>query len=210
MSENHDNETLFDINAYKLPLPPPFDGRARAQMLGIALVTLAQGTPYLHAGMEMLRSKSMDRNSYHSGDWFNVLDFTYGTNGFARGLPIEHENRRNYLDRAAPEQRFRQARYAVDSLDFGCCRGSAGDPRQYPLAALRTAADIRRRFTLWNVGPSQNPCLLLRISMARNCRVSHTDVSLRHQRMPWGGFVRRHGACWPLRLHPVQAAASLD
>ena len=30
-----------------------------------------------HAGTDMLRSKSLDRNSYDSGDWFNYLDFTH-------------------------------------------------------------------------------------------------------------------------------------
>ena len=38
-------------------------------------------------GSEMLRSKSFDRNSYDSGDWFNVLDYGHDTNGFGRGLP---------------------------------------------------------------------------------------------------------------------------
>jgi len=40
----------------------------------------------------MLRSKSLDRNSYDSGDWFNYLDFTMTDNGFASGLPPERDN----------------------------------------------------------------------------------------------------------------------
>jgi pullulanase len=27
--------------------------------------------------VELLRSKSLDRNSFNSGDWFNKLDWTY-------------------------------------------------------------------------------------------------------------------------------------
>lgn len=45
-----------------------------------------------HAGTDILRSKSLDRNSYDSGDWFNFLDFTLSDNGFAAGLPPEVEN----------------------------------------------------------------------------------------------------------------------
>jgi pullulanase/glycogen debranching enzyme len=47
---------------------------------------------FWHAGGEILRNKSLDRNSYDSGDWFNVLDFSYQTNGFGRGLPPRRDN----------------------------------------------------------------------------------------------------------------------
>jgi pullulanase/glycogen debranching enzyme len=53
---------------------------------------LAQGIPFFHAGDELLRSKSLDRDSYNSGDWFNRLDFTYQTNNFAVGLPPWEKN----------------------------------------------------------------------------------------------------------------------
>jgi pullulanase len=90
--ENHDNETLFDFNVYKMPLTATREERARAQVLGIALTALAQGVAYYHAGIDILRSKSMDRNSYDSGDWFNRIDWTYRDNGFASGLPRKDDN----------------------------------------------------------------------------------------------------------------------
>lgn len=34
-----------------------------------------QGIPFFHAGEELLRSKSLDCDSYNSGDWFNRCDF---------------------------------------------------------------------------------------------------------------------------------------
>lgn len=34
-----------------------------------------KGIPFFHAGDEILRSKSLDRDSYNSGDWFSRLDF---------------------------------------------------------------------------------------------------------------------------------------
>ena len=73
--ENHDNQTLFDINALKLPLATSREDRARVQMLGAAIAAFSQGIAYFHAGQDILRSKSMDRNSYDSGDWFNRLDW---------------------------------------------------------------------------------------------------------------------------------------
>ena len=51
-----------------------------------------QGIPFFHAGVELLRSKSLDRNSYNSGDWFNKLDFTYQSNNWGVGLPPAPDN----------------------------------------------------------------------------------------------------------------------
>ena len=66
--------------------------RVRMQQLALSTVALGQGVPFLHAGTDMLRSKSLDRNSYDSGDWFNVLDFSYETNNFGVGLPPAPDN----------------------------------------------------------------------------------------------------------------------
>jgi hypothetical protein len=44
----------------------------------------------------MLRSKSMDRDSYNSGDWFNRLDFTYAWNNWGAGLPVASKNEDNW------------------------------------------------------------------------------------------------------------------
>ncbi len=55
------------------------------QNLGMSMLGFGQGIPFFHAGVELLRSKSMDRNSYNSGDWFNKLDFTYNSEQLGRG-----------------------------------------------------------------------------------------------------------------------------
>ena len=90
--ENHDNQTLFDINVFKLPQNLPMGERLRVQMLGAAVVAFSQGVAYFHAGIEGLRSKSLDRNSFDSGDWFNRIDWTDTDNGFAAGLPPKQDN----------------------------------------------------------------------------------------------------------------------
>ena len=70
--------------------------RVRMQNLGIDLLALGQGIPFFHAGMEILRSKSLDRDSFDSGDWFNKLDFTYTSNNFGVGLPPAEANMENW------------------------------------------------------------------------------------------------------------------
>ncbi|HEX8704634.1 MAG TPA: pullulanase-type alpha-1,6-glucosidase, partial [Myxococcaceae bacterium] len=88
----HDNETLFDAVQLKAPRNASMDQRVRMHNLGMALVALSQGVPFFHAGDELLRSKSMDRNSYNSGDWFNRVDWTYQSNNWGVGLPPAADN----------------------------------------------------------------------------------------------------------------------
>ncbi|MFT5674262.1 MAG: pullulanase, partial [Paraglaciecola sp.] len=51
-----------------------------------------QGIPFFHMGADLLRSKSMDRNTFDSGDWYNYLDFTKQTNNWGVGVPLLGEN----------------------------------------------------------------------------------------------------------------------
>ena len=88
----HDNETLYDLLAYKLPQGMPVAERVRMNTVCLATVTLAQSPAFWSAGTELLRSKSLDRDSYNSGDWFNAIDFTGQFNGFGRGLPPASRN----------------------------------------------------------------------------------------------------------------------
>ena len=71
----------FDIVQTKSPLDLSMEDRTRVQNLALDIVMFGQGIPFFHAGSEMLRSKSLDKDSYNSGDWFNAIDFTYDLNG---------------------------------------------------------------------------------------------------------------------------------
>jgi len=53
----------------------------------VGLVAVAQGMPFFDSGIELLRSKSGDQNSYDSGDWFNRLDWSMQKNNWGVGLP---------------------------------------------------------------------------------------------------------------------------
>lgn len=88
----HDNETLFDAMALKLARQVAMPDRVRMSAVALAFATLAQTPVMWHAGADLLRSKSLDCNSYDSGDWFNRLDWTVCDNGFGRGLPPRPEN----------------------------------------------------------------------------------------------------------------------
>ena len=71
----HDNHTLFD----KLSLSCPEASEeeiSRMVMMAGALVLTSQGIPFLHAGVEMARTKLGDHNSYKSPDLVNQIDWT--------------------------------------------------------------------------------------------------------------------------------------
>jgi pullulanase len=159
--ENHDNQTLFDINAYKLPLGTSREDRARAQLLGAAINAFSQGVAYFHAGIDTLRSKSMDRNSYNSGDWFNRLDWTYTDNYFGTGLPMQGDNGDNWfligplLANPNLKPTSNEIALARDGFrDLLKIRSSS------TLFRLRTAADIKQRLSFYNTGSQQVPSVL--------------------------------------------------
>jgi pullulanase-type alpha-1,6-glucosidase len=159
--ENHDNQTLFDVGAYKLPTATSREDRARVQMLGAAVVAFSQGTAYFHAGVDTLRSKSLDRNSYDSGDWFNRLDWSYADNHFGTGLPPQADNGASWgtmtplLGNAALKPAPGDIAWSRDAFrDLMKIRASS------TLLRLRTAADIRSRLTLHNLGSNQVPTVL--------------------------------------------------
>ncbi len=129
--ENHDNQTLYDANALKLPLATSTADRARVQVLGLAINAFSQGVAYFHAGSDILRSKSLDRNSFNSGDWFNRIDWTY-----------QHQLLRH---RPAARAGQRQGLAAVPAA-AGECRAApaAGGHRLCPRRLPRPAGDPRQ------------------------------------------------------------------
>ncbi|MFD4630604.1 pullulanase-type alpha-1,6-glucosidase [Streptomyces sp. NPDC058284] len=92
-ADAHDNETLYDALAFKLPTDTAPADRARMQLLAMATASLSQGPALSQAGTDLLRSKSLDRNSFDSGDWFNAVHWDCRAgNGFGRGLPRAADN----------------------------------------------------------------------------------------------------------------------
>ncbi|MFH8251342.1 pullulanase-type alpha-1,6-glucosidase [Microbacterium sp. B2969] len=88
----HDNNTLYDLSVLKLPVGTSMADRVRMNTLELATATLSQSPSFWHAGTELLRSKSLDDNSYNSGDWFNRIDWTGTESTFGSGLPMQADN----------------------------------------------------------------------------------------------------------------------
>ena len=160
--ENHDNQTLFDILTLKLPRDTSREDRARVQVLGLALTAFSQGVAYYHAGVELLRSKSGDRNSYDSGDWFNRLDFSGQDNFWGAGLPPRQDSGdfwpalKPLLADPAVKPQPEHIRFTRDAfVDLLKIRSSS---RAFRLAS---ADEVQRRLTLHNTGPQQIPTLML-------------------------------------------------
>ena len=159
--ENHDNQTLFDINVWKLPADTSREDRARLQLLALALNAFSQGIAYFHAGGELLRSKSLDRNSFDSGDWFNRIDWRGQGNFFGTGLPPRADNAqdwpamRDLLVNPAIKPASEDIRFVRDGFnDLLRIRSSS------TLFRLRSAEDIQTRLTFPNSGPDQNPLVM--------------------------------------------------
>jgi pullulanase/glycogen debranching enzyme len=159
--ENHDNPTLFDINVLKLPVATSSADRARVQMLALAIDAFSQGVAYFHAGSDILRSKSLDRNSFNSGDWFNRLDWSYQDNYFGSGLPPADDNGKDWpllkplLTNAAIKPAPADIAFARDAFrDLLRIRSSSA------LFRMRTAADISKRLRFFNVGSMQEPTVI--------------------------------------------------
>ena len=198
----HDNETLFDINQYKLPLAMPMADRVRAVNLASSIVMLAQGVPFFHAGQELLRSKSLDRNSFDSGDWFNLLDFSLRDSGWGRGLPPAWDNADNWPVAAplladpglapAPEH-MRAARDHFREL--------LRIRRSTPLFRLRTADEVSERLRFHNTGPDQLPGLIV-----MSLRGDGESVVVLFNAAPGAVAFPFDGAGYA--LHPVQRGSS--
>ena len=159
--ENHDNPTLWDANALKLPQGTSAEERARVQLLGAAFVAFSQGVAYFHAGMDVLRSKSLDRNSFDSGDWFNRLDWTYADNGFGSGLPPRQDNGNDW---ELLQPVLRNANAKPSSANIAWMRAAFRDLLRIrastPLFRLRSAGEVQQRLAFRNVGPKQNPLVI--------------------------------------------------
>jgi len=193
--ENHDNQTLFDNNATKLAPETSREDRVRVQTLGAAIVAFSQGIAYFHAGQEILRSKSLDRNSYDSGDWFNRLDWTLEDNGFGAGLPPAGDNKDHWrvmqpllAASGAIKPTKAEIVWTRDAfLDLLRIRASTA------LLRLRSADEIARRLTFPNTGAQQNP----------NVVVGHIDG----EGLPGANF---RALLYAINAAPTEQALTLD
>jgi pullulanase-type alpha-1,6-glucosidase len=158
----HDNQTLYDNNTYKIPLAVSTADRVRVQNVGLSTVLLGQGVPFMHAGSDLLRSKSFDRDSFNSGDWFNKLDFSYQINNYGVGLPVAGVNEDNWYlmgPRLADPALKPTPSDIMQSADLFQELLAMRDSS--PLFRLQTAKQVQERVMFHNTGPDQLPGLIV-------------------------------------------------
>ncbi len=207
--ENHDNQTLFDNNVFKLPLGTSTEDRARVQVLALATTAFSQGIAYFHAGSETLRSKSLDRNSYDSGDWFNRMDWTLQDNFYATGLPPKSDNGAMWplmaplLTDASIKPTPADIRFTRDAfLDLMKIRSSS------TLWRLDSSAQVQRRLRFLDTGPGQLGSVVVGQLNGRGLRgAAFADMVYAINVAPTAAMVHLPTlAGRSLRLHPVHLA----
>jgi pullulanase-type alpha-1,6-glucosidase len=172
----HDNETLFDVLQYKLPRATSMDDRVRMNTIALATTAFAQSPSFWHAGTDLLRSKSLDRNSYNSGDWFNRIDWSGRESTWGSGLPPREDNESKWpfmrpllADPALEPQAVHMRRARARARELLRIRFSS------PLFRLGSAELIQQRVTFPSGGPAQTPGVIV---MAIDDR-SGTDLDRR-------------------------------
>ena len=121
------------------------------------------------AGDEILRSKSADRNSYNSGDWFNRIDWTLKSNNWGVGLPPAQGNQDDWsiIGPALADPNLKPTAKDIEGtyrhmLEMLVIRKTS------KLFRLRTADEIKKAVSFYNVGPDQVPGLIVE-------RIANTD-----------------------------------
>jgi len=154
----HDNETLFDALQHKLPRATAMADRVRMSTLALATTAFAQSPSFWHAGADLLRSKSLDRNSYNSGDWFNRIDWTGRESTWGSGLPPAQDNaaKWGFMRPLLEDPALRPG-----PADLQAARERAAELLRIrfssPLFRLGSAARIQERVAFPLGGPEQTP-----------------------------------------------------
>ncbi|WP_425321285.1 pullulanase-type alpha-1,6-glucosidase [Couchioplanes caeruleus] len=207
----HDNEILYDALAYKLPQGTSATDRARMQSLALATTVLGQGTGFAATGSERLRSKSLDRNSYNSGDWFNRIEWDCARgNGFGRGLPPAADNEAKWP--------YAKPLLADPALTPDCAAIGLADAayrelltirRSSPVFALPDAAGVQKRLSFPLSGAAETPGVITMTLDGRGLDPHWTSLTVIFNATPATAtqtVTALRGA--HVELHPVQRAAA--
>jgi pullulanase-type alpha-1,6-glucosidase len=203
----HDNETLFDKVNYAAADNATMQQRVRMALLAQSTVLFAQGIPFIHAGDDMLRSKSLERDSYNSSDWFNALDWTYTDNGWGRGLPPNSKDKwpvlKALLARADLKPAPADIAYSRDVF-----RELVQIRKSSALFRLKTGAEVNQRVSFLNTGVDQVPGLIVMVIDGAGSGDAFKRVVVVFNSSPLqasltDGALKGLG----LTLHPVQLAS---
>ena len=204
----HDNETLYDYLQYNFSADTTAEVRARIHNLSAAIPVLSQGMPFFQLGVDKMRSKSMDRNTYDSGDWFNHIDYTDATNNWNVGYPIERSD--SYAT-SQSDNINAQVSMTDIQLSSAVFKEFLKIRSESKLFSLTTEAQVMERVGFHNTGEGQTPGLIV-MSIDDGAAVTDldpnydaivvvingTDAQLSHSVKTASGFT----------LHPVQQTSA--
>ena len=176
------------------------------------MVLFGQGIPFIHAGQEFLRSKSMDRDSFNSGDWFNAIDWSLADVNWGHGLPIAEKNQDNWPIMGPLLADAALALSQADAqLSLHMFRELLRVRSSIRLLRLRSAEQIHDILQYHNTGPGQVPGVVISslrddagvvdrryesVVVALNARPDTSTVAL--------PALAQHG----LALHPILAQSA--
>lgn len=210
--DKHDNETLWDDAQAKLPDSMSMENRVRVHLLMNSFINFGQGIPFYQLGTDMIRSKSMDRNSYQSGDWFNQVDFSMETHNWGVGLPPAWDNE----DRWEEQEHFlTNPNISVEKehmvLANKLFREQLEIRYSSPLFRLENADQIHQRLSFHNTGPNQIPGIIAMSISDGTCTDKNLDPNYKGILVLFNADVEEQTVDLGLdgmKLHPVQQAGS--
>jgi pullulanase-type alpha-1,6-glucosidase len=205
----HDNETIFDAVQRKASAGATLAERIRMNNLALSIPMFSQGVPFFHAGDDILRSKSLDGNSYNSGDWFNKLDWTLSSNNWGVGLPVEGSNFWNIDSPLLANPALKPAQADI--------QGASAVFQEYlqirkssPLFRLQTAEQVERAVSFLNTGPDQVPGLIvMHLTDMENLDPNYSDLLVFINANP--GELKFSDVSFtgqPYQLHPLQQSSA--
>ena len=205
----HDNETLWDIIQVKSSLDLSLSDRVRMNNLALSMVAFSQGIPFFHAGDDLLRSKSLDRNTYNSGDWFNRIDWSYETNNWGVGLPGEEGRDKWDIYRPLLANPALKAGRAEITFAVATFREFLKIRKSSVLFRLQTAEAVQRCVSFYNFGPWQIPGLIvMQLTDVDQIDPLYNNILVLFNGTPGAiSFKDESFARQNYLLHPVQAAS---
>ena len=186
----HDNQTIFDGVQAKAPADATLADRIRMNNLALSIPMLSQGVPFFHAGDDILRSKSFNPNSYNSGDWYNKLDWTYESNNWGVGLPLEGTGQWDIYKPLLADPTIAPAKTDIESAS-AVFREFLSIRKSSPLFRLQTADQIKKSVLFLNTGPEQVPGLIvMHLTDKAGIDANYIDtVSYTHLTLPTSDLV---------------------
>jgi pullulanase len=205
----HDNQTLFDAVQAKAPAEATLADRIRMNNLALSTVMFSQGIPFFHAGDDILRSKSFDPNSYNSGDWYNKLDWTYGSDNFGVGLPLEGTAQWDIYKPLLADPKLMPAKADIESAG-AVFREFLQIRKSSRLFRLETQKQIQDNVSFYNTGPEQVPGLIvMRLTDRENTDPLYEEIVVLFNARPDSvAFTSQEFAGKNYTLHAVQQASN--